>query len=138
MWGCDSPWRRASALKWALQYKNYLGLYQGVSAGAGMDVALGNLGGSVEMPTPELRPAFPVFYKHYDDHPIGTVEIKSNLKVPATDVKAQVFIKEYMDAPKTVSVPGTLAPGRARRSICTPCSPTKCWVSPKARRWQRR
>jgi len=46
------------------QYVNYLGLYQGVGAGAGMDVALGNLGGSVEMPTLELRPAFPVFYKH--------------------------------------------------------------------------
>lgn len=97
------------------QYKNYLRLYQGVSAGAGMDIALGNLGGSVEMPTLELQPAFPVFYKHYDDHPIGTVEIKSNLKVPATDVKAQVFIKEYMDAPKTVSVPGTLAPGESKK-----------------------
>jgi tetratricopeptide (TPR) repeat protein len=96
------------------QYQNYLGLYQGISAGAGMDIALGNLGGSIEMPTVELHPAFPLFYKHYDDHPIGTMEIKSNLKVPATDIKAQVFIKEYMDAPKTVSVPGTLAPGESK------------------------
>jgi len=96
------------------QYKNCLGFYQGVSVGAGMDIALGNLGGSVEIPTLDLRPAFPVFYKHYDDHPIGAVEIKSNLKVPATDVKAQVFIKEYMDAPKVVSVPGMLAPGETR------------------------
>ncbi len=95
------------------QYKDFLGLYQGVSAGAGMDVALGNLGGSVEMPSLELRPAFPVFYKYYDDHPIGTMEIKSNLKVPATAIKAQVFIKEYMDAPKTVSVTGTLGPGES-------------------------
>jgi tetratricopeptide (TPR) repeat protein len=95
------------------QYEDYLGLYQGLGAGAGMDIALGNLGGSIEMPTLELRPAFPVFYKHYDDHPIGTVEITSNLKVPATDIKAQVFIKEYMDAPKAVSVPGTLAPGKS-------------------------
>jgi tetratricopeptide (TPR) repeat protein len=96
------------------QYKNLLGLYQGISGGAGMDVALGNLGGSVEMPTLDLQPAFPVFYKHYDDHPIGTVQIKSNLKVPATDIKAHVFIKEYMDAPKSVSVPGTLLPGESK------------------------
>ena len=97
------------------QYTNYLGLYQGVSAGVGMDIALGNLGGSVEMPTLDLHPAFPLFYKYYDDHPIGTMELKSNLKVPATDIKAQVFIKEYMDAPKTVSVPGTLAPGESKK-----------------------
>ena len=97
------------------QYKNYLGLYQGISAGAGMNIALGNLGGSVEMPSLDLRPAFPLFYKYYDDHPIGTMELKSNLKVPASDIKAQVYIKEYMDAPKTVSVPGTLAPGESRK-----------------------
>src|SRR5208337_1940452 len=42
-----------------------------------------------------------------------TMEIKSNLKVSATEIKAQVFIKEYMDAPKTVSVPGTLGPGES-------------------------
>ena len=96
------------------QYKNYLGLYQGVSAGAGIDVALGNLGGSVDMPRIELRPAFPLFYKHYDDHPVGSVEIKSNLKVAATDIKAQVFIKEFMDAPKAVRVCESLAPGEAK------------------------
>jgi tetratricopeptide (TPR) repeat protein len=102
------------ALEVGAQYKNYFGLYQGVSAGVGMDVALGNLGGSVDVPSVELRPAFPVFYKHYDDHPIGTVQVKSNLKVPATDIRAQVFIKEYMDSPKVVEVPGVLAPGESK------------------------
>jgi len=96
------------------QYKDFLGLYQGISAGVGIDVALGNLGGSVDIPTIELRPAFPVFYKYYDNHSIGNLEIKSNLKVPASDIQAQVYIKEYMDAPKTVQVPGTLEPGQSR------------------------
>jgi tetratricopeptide (TPR) repeat protein len=96
------------------QYKYYLGLYQGLSAGAGVDVSLGNLGGSVDMPSVELRPAFPVFYKHYDDHPIGTVQIKSNLKVPATDIRAQVLIREYMDSPKIMEVPGVLSPGETK------------------------
>lgn len=97
------------------QYKYYLGLYQGISAKAGIDVALGNLGGSVDIQSVELQPAFPVFYKHYDDHPIGTLELKSKLKVPATNIKAQVYVKEYMDAPKRVAVPGTLAPGESRK-----------------------
>jgi tetratricopeptide (TPR) repeat protein len=97
------------------QYRYLLGLYQGVSAGAGIDVALGNLGGSVDVPSLELRPAFPVFYKYYDDHPVGTLEIKSKLNVPATDIRAQVYIKEFMDAPKAVSVPGILQPGETRK-----------------------
>ena len=95
------------------QYTDFLGLYQGLSAGAGVEIALGNLGGSVDIPSLELRPAFPVFYKHYDDHPVGTLQIKSNLRVPATDIRAQLFIREYMDAPKTVEMPGTLAPGQS-------------------------
>lgn len=102
------------SLEVGAQYKNYLGLYQGISAAAGIDVALGNLGGSVGIPTIELRPAFPVFYKHYDDHPIGTLQIQSNLKVPASDLQAQVYIKEYMDAPKVVAIPGTLEPGKTK------------------------
>ena len=96
-------------------YKNFLGLYQGISADAGIDVALGNLGGSVGIPAIELRPAFPVFYKHYDDHPIGDLQLQSNLKVPANDMRAQVYIKEFMDAPKTVPVPGTLEPGQSEK-----------------------
>jgi len=95
--------------------KYYAALYQGVSIAAGIDVALGNLGGSVDISTLKLLPAFPVFYKHYDDHPIGTLEVKSNLKVPATDIRAQVFIKEFMDSPKAVSMPGVLSPGESRK-----------------------
>jgi tetratricopeptide (TPR) repeat protein len=96
------------------QYKNYVGLYQGISVGAGVDVSLGNLGGSVAIPQLELRPAFPVFYKHYDSNPVGSLRITSNLRVPATDITTRVYIKEYMDAPKTVAVDGSLAPGQTR------------------------
>ena len=102
------------ALLVAAQYNYYMGLYMGLSAGAGVDVSLGNLGGSVDVPTIELRPAFPVFYKFYDDHPVGTIQLKSNLKVPASDIRAQVYIKEYMDSPKMVEVPGVLAPGETK------------------------
>jgi tetratricopeptide (TPR) repeat protein len=92
-------------------YKYYAGLYQGVSVAVGVDIAAGNIGGRIDILSVQLQPAFPVFYKHYDDHPIGTVEVKSNLRVPATDVTAQVYIQEFMDAPKLVSVCARLAPG---------------------------
>ena len=96
------------------RYKYYAGLYQGISAMLNTSIALGNLGGRVDIPTLQLRPAFPVFYKHYDDHPIGTLELRSNLKVPAADIKVQVLIREFMDSPKVVTLPGALAPGERR------------------------
>jgi len=98
------------------QYKYYAGLYQGMSAMLSTSIALGNLGGSVDILALQLRPAFPVFYKHYDDHPIGTIEVKSNLKVPATDIRAQVYIKEFMDAPKAVNLCSLLAPGESTKA----------------------
>ena len=45
---------------------------------------------------------------------MGTLRITSNLKVPASGITTRVFIKEYMDAPKTVSVEGSLAPGQEK------------------------
>jgi tetratricopeptide (TPR) repeat protein len=93
------------------QYKSFFGLYQGLSAGLGIGIALGDIGGSVGISRVDLRPAFPMFYKYYDDHPIGSLELKSDLKVPATNIRARVFIKEFMDAPKVMEVPDALAPG---------------------------
>jgi tetratricopeptide (TPR) repeat protein len=97
------------------QYKSFFGLYQGLSAGLGIGIALGELGGNVDISKVELRPAFPMFYKYYDDHPIGSLEIKSSLKVPATNVRTRVYIKEFMDAPMVREVPGTLAPGASEK-----------------------
>jgi tetratricopeptide (TPR) repeat protein len=113
--GLRFPIGPALKLDVGAQYAYYLGLYQGLSAGVGIGIPLGNLGGSIGMGSIELRPAFPVFYKHYDDHPIGSVELRSSLKVPATDIRIRVFVKEYMDAPKTVALPGALGPGAVEK-----------------------
>jgi tetratricopeptide (TPR) repeat protein len=102
-------------LKVGAQYNGYLGLYQGLSLGAGISIPLGNLGGSLDIESVQFEPAFPVFFKHYDDHPVGSLELQSKLKVPATDVKVSVYAKEYMDAPKTVEVPGTLKAGDSEK-----------------------
>ena len=112
--GLDLALAPTFRLEIGVQYGSYLGLYQGLSAGAGIDVALGNLGGSLEIPVLELRPAFSVFYKHYDDHAVGTLLLKSNLRVPATDITVQVYIREFMDAPKAVAIREPLQPGQSR------------------------
>jgi tetratricopeptide (TPR) repeat protein len=105
---------RVITLDVGARYTYYAGLYQGVNADVGVQIPLGNLGGSVDVPTLQLRPAFPVFYKYYDDHPVGTLLLKSALKVVASGVRVQVFVKQFMDSPKVVSIPGVLQPGASR------------------------
>ena len=102
------------ALDIGAQYQYCFGLYEGLTAGALLSIPLGNLGGSVDIKSIHFEPAFPVFYKHYDDHPVGSIDLQSKLKVSATDVKVQIFVKEYMDAPKTVELLDKLEPGATK------------------------
>jgi tetratricopeptide (TPR) repeat protein len=121
----------------AARYTNYLGLWQGLSATLGTRFVLGQTttrskpdqdGGSIapgvqplaapQKPAgqqrvdlvPNFPPAFSIFYKHYNDQPIGTVQITNHLSVPISNVKVQFFVKNYMDEPKEVEVQGTLSP----------------------------
>jgi hypothetical protein len=95
-------------------YQNYLGTFSGIGAQLSLDLALGDKGGAVVLSPARLDRAFPVFYKFYDDHPVGTVAIRNNLKVPVSNLKAQVFVKDLMDSPKTVTVSGALTPGASK------------------------
>lgn len=45
-------------------------------------------------------PIFPVFFKWYDSKPAGTVIISDKECRPIINVKASIFIREFMDAPK--------------------------------------
>ncbi len=111
------PW---FALTAGAQYKAYLGLWQGLSAGIGTSIGLGKQSagparGPGQGTTPKIEflstfaPAYPVFYKYYDDHPIGMLHISNHLGVPISNIKVQFFIKEYMDEQKEVTLPGPLA-----------------------------
>jgi tetratricopeptide (TPR) repeat protein len=117
-------------------YENYFGLWQGVSAGIGTRIALeALLNGLSEVqpgrkqpavqpaPAPnklppvqrvellaDFPPAFSIFYKHYDDHPIGTLKVTNHLGSPISNIKVQFYIKHYMDEPKTVESSETLLP----------------------------
>ena len=115
------------------QYLYFAGLYQGLSAGIGTIISLGGQGGPATVapnaanpakPVPlsapqsqtmEFNPtfsdAFPVFYKYYDDHPIGQLDIANHTKDTASNVRLQFYVKQYMDEPKEVDLPGSIAPG---------------------------
>jgi tetratricopeptide (TPR) repeat protein len=61
-----------------------------------------------------LDPVFPVFRKYYDDHPVGTVTVKNIVKTPVSDVKINLFIRNYMDVPKKCAEIPTLAAGASQ------------------------
>ncbi len=58
-----------------------------------------------------LESVFPVFFKHYDDHPIGTAILRNYEIVPAEDVRVNLLVKQYMDNPKDCTVPVRVGPG---------------------------
>lgn len=59
----------------------------------------------------KLDSIFPVFYKHYDDHEIGTIVVRNFEASGARDVKVWVEVKRYMDEPKQAIVGADLRSG---------------------------
>jgi tetratricopeptide (TPR) repeat protein len=55
----------------------------------------------------------PVFYQYYDTHPIGHAVLKNGEKRAARDISVSVFIRSYMDSPKTTTIGDELAPGKS-------------------------
>ena len=79
----------------------------------------------------DISDIYPVFYKFYDDHPIGTAVLHNYERSPAQNVKVSVFVKEYMTDPKEIDGPTQIDRGRAtRRWTCTACSPRTSWPTP--------
>lgn len=56
----------------------------------------------------------PVFYQYYDSHPIGRALLVNKGRQPARDMKVSVFIRSYMDSPKTTNVPDEVPAGGSR------------------------
>lgn len=69
-------------------------------------------GTGIQFANVDLHDIYPVFYKYYDDHPIGTAVLHNFEKGPVKNVKVSVFVKEYMTDPKIVDGPTTLDPGK--------------------------
>ncbi len=71
-------------------------------------------GGALQITKTSFPPVFPVFYSYYDNHPIGTIDIKNNSSLTASNLSATVYIKQYMDNPKTVALKGKVAPNTTK------------------------
>jgi len=54
---------------------------------------------------------FPVFFKYYDNNPVGKALLINNEEVPLKEIQVSLYVKQYMDNPKECSAPGTLGPG---------------------------
>jgi tetratricopeptide (TPR) repeat protein len=115
-------------------FQYQVGLFMGVGASLGLSFGLGtplavqkfeaapvNLAPKaqplaqktgIELSFVKLSDIYPVFYKFYDDHPVGTVLIHNWDKSPITNVKVSLFVKEYMSDPKEVSGPDQIDPGK--------------------------
>lgn len=93
---------------------------EGLSVFAGATFRPGNrAGGSgerrprLEIEPPRFDPVFPVFYRYYNDNPLGSVTITNEERVPITNVKVSFLVNQYMDAPKLSASIEQLEPGES-------------------------
>jgi hypothetical protein len=68
----------------------------------------------VELGGFEFFDIFPVFYKYYNDHPLGRATLRNTGKTAAKNIQVTFQVKQYMDNPKSCVAPQTLAPGEER------------------------
>ena len=74
------------------------------------------IGPNVDIDTVQFDPIFPVFYKYYDEHPIGKAVLFNSGTTPVEDIKVSLFIRQYMDDPKNCPAPDRLDSG-AKKEI---------------------
>jgi hypothetical protein len=68
-------------------------------------------GSGLDLLTTSFEEIFPVFFKYYDNNPIGKVVLRNFEKTPAENVKVTFFVKQYMDNPKAAPAPEKIGPG---------------------------
>jgi hypothetical protein len=103
-------------------YRNFFGNLQEVGVGLTFTyhVQTKSATGLPSRPTPlttleltDLRweNVFPVFYKYYDDHPVGSIVVRNKGGAPLENVRVSFYVKQYMDNPKLCAHMQKLDPG---------------------------
>jgi hypothetical protein len=118
-------------------YRNFFGLYNDVQVSLGTTFYFGSPAGraatqrygsagkpgqliqqsapkpgtGLELSKIDVSDIYPVFYKFYDDHPIGSAVLHNWERAKAQNVKVSVWVKEYMSNPKEAKVADSLDPG---------------------------
>jgi tetratricopeptide (TPR) repeat protein len=111
--GLDADFRLSKALSLGVgaEYRDFLGLYNDLALRLGTayhfqppraggpgrfraykDLVIGEV---------KLEPVFPVLFKYYDEHPVGSIFLKNKGKIPIEGIKVDFFVNQYMDNPKT-------------------------------------
>jgi len=77
-------------------------LYQGIGFGLSLTYSPGRAASrsKIEYQNIQLDPVFPVFYKYYDESPIGAVSIANEEGGKIEDIRISFYTKRYMDEPK--------------------------------------
>jgi tetratricopeptide (TPR) repeat protein len=86
-------------------YENYLDLMNGIGVSLGLVYNIGiKRKARLELQEINLDTVFPVFYKYYDDHPIGTVTLRNDENTPVSGITVSFYVKQYMDSPRVTKV----------------------------------
>ena len=101
-------------------YKRYFAeseaLSQGIAVGVGgsYKFGAGNKRSNIEFRQIQILPVFPVFFKFYDNNPLGKVMLYNRESSTIRDVRVSLFVKQYMDSPKECAVIRELGKGEER------------------------
>lgn len=111
-------------------YRNYFGkpssLFKSIGFYLGGAYRI-PLSGDVDIQQMQTKPAklkiqeidigtiFPVFYKYYDDHSIGSIILENRESGIVENVEISVFLKQYMDYPKKYQVDEPIKRGKEIR-----------------------
>lgn len=126
--GLELGFRGIPSLDIALgaRYRNLLGLYGGVEGYLG--ATIGIKAKKASQNGPRIVPlsasglafgnlamgnVFPVFFKYYNDHPMGSATITNSTKNTLSDISVSFFMKQYMDAPKVLLTLPSLEAGKS-------------------------
>lgn len=114
-------------------YGVYRELYQGVTFSLGTTVRVagagnaaipridfspsgqGSVEGYIEFLTADIDRVYPVLYKYYDDHPLGSATVVNRSSRSVRDLEVRLQLKQFMDAPKLSARIEELAPGEERQ-----------------------
>ena len=62
----------------------------------------------------ELTEVFPVFYKYYNDNPVGSAIIRNEGEEAVKDITLSFYTNDFMDAPSVIEVTDQLGPGEEK------------------------
>jgi hypothetical protein len=77
-------------------------LFQGLQFNIGTSFYPGkrNRASNMRIENIQFDNIFPVFYSHYDDHPLGNITIVNDEKGTVKDIEVSFFVPQYMEKPR--------------------------------------